>query len=208
MIEEQLKKVSKAIDVSKQQECKIEETLAQAKKDLDDGLARAEWLVSERNCLKTMATSTQRIADELELAEQSQKTEYKVLSTILQNPCPVLTPTFIPTASGADSQHIEASSCAVCCFGFRCYNLIPASCGHCYHPSCIFSLIGGSRKEPRFIACGVLFSNEWLACWGLLTVQENSTVIHNDPLLTVFGTQSVHLVKRRNYHKKNILKVG
>jgi hypothetical protein len=63
MIEEQLKKESEAIDMLKEQECKIEEILVQAKKHLDDGLEREELLVSKRNCLKTMATSMQSVAD-------------------------------------------------------------------------------------------------------------------------------------------------
>jgi hypothetical protein len=114
MTEEQLKKESEAIDMLKDQECKIEEILVQAKKHLDNGLERAESLVSKSNCMKSMATSIQSAPEKLDLAEQSQKIEYKVLSTILQNPCPLLRPTFILTASGAVSQHLEASSCALC----------------------------------------------------------------------------------------------
>jgi hypothetical protein len=95
LVEEQLKREQERIEVLKDQELKINKTLLEAKKLLVDGLERVESFSQRKSQLKALAVSVQNATRQLELAEESQKSEYKTLGSILLNPCPLLMPTFI-----------------------------------------------------------------------------------------------------------------
>jgi hypothetical protein len=201
LIEEQLKREEEAIESLKEQELTINKSLLQAKKLLTNGLERVESIALRKSRLKSLAMSVQNAIRQLELAEESQKAEYKILASALLNPCMVLLPTFIPTTSATEPQHVEVSSCPICCYGFHCHNWIPGSCGHAYHPSCLFSWIGGSKIDPKCFACGAFFAKDWLECWGLNTFREDSNpnFKFDDLLLTTYGKQALHLSKRRSF---------
>lgn len=147
--------------------------------------------------LKAVAEALQQEFKSLEEIEDAQKSEYDTLADVLLTPCPKLSPTFVPTPTSIMATQFTFSSCPVCCNGYHCYNWVPASCGHTYHQSCLFPLIGASMDSPRCLACNALFSNEWLRSWGLRTYGEETRVSHIEDLKRLYGMHSMQLLKRR-----------
>ncbi|CAM6086263.1 unnamed protein product [Calypogeia fissa] len=134
----------------------------------------------------------------------AQQTEWSILSPILTKPCPPLHPTFTVTSAQIAQTNYTLSSCPVCCFGYHEFNWIPASCGHAYHPACLFPLISNSKMAPKCISCAELFKPEWLRLWGLQWTWEGSKdqtgVITDDMVMNLkatFGKNASRLQHRR-----------
>lgn len=136
----------------------------------------------------------------LDMAEEAQLAEFQTLAKVLCNPCPPLNPTFVPTTTRTLVTQVSCSPCPVCCNGFHCNNWIPASCGHTYHPSCLFSLIGSSLSCAECMACGTVFLNDWLQSWGLPTSEPDVQTTHYiEELRGLYEKQSRLLCKRRQF---------
>lgn len=95
------------------------------------------------------------------------------------------------------------SSCPVCCFGYFEYNWIPASCGHAYHPACLFPLISVSVNAPKCMSCGQAFTPEWLRLWGFKSKWQDLPVpetLHYERM--VIELKGVYALNSRRLHQR------
>jgi hypothetical protein len=131
---------------------------------------KQEKLSNMPKTFSQLSAMSAALAREIMLLDSSlcaQQLERSIVSEFLSKPCPVLKPAFTFTTSHPTITQYSVAPCPLCCNGFHCFNWIPASCGHTYHPACLFPLILHSKAAPKCKACGEVFSHDWLQTWGL-----------------------------------------
>lgn len=200
----------------------LEGRLGTSRKELEDLHARQETVSKDVQTLKALLSSKEKSFQDLpkkearakslfvgleadlkaiQYAREAQVKEHQILAAVLETPSPVLIPRFVPTSTRTVGTHISLTNCPVCCNGYHCYNWIPASCGHIYHPACLFPLISVSPSDPKCHACGESFSHDWLQSWGLEQVGSdgflNPTKSYVDEMRDVYGKHSGRLGRRR-----------
>jgi hypothetical protein len=155
---------------------------------------------------------------DVEACLNAQVEEQRIISEVLMTPCPPLRPTFTYAAAHPTVQPFFLVPCPLCCNGYHDFTWIPASCGHCYHPACLFPMIAHSREVPKCLACEEIFSREWLETWGLpLGLSESGELSVGNDLLAMklrdaYGKYACRLQARRELvetlNKESDLKVS
>jgi hypothetical protein len=159
--------------------------------------------------LRTLSRSLEADKQKIKANLLAQQKELETLSPLLSKPSIPLRPTFIVTPSHRAHASYAVSSCPVCCFGYDNFNWIPASCGHAYHPSCLFQLISNSSPPPKCMSCANILSPDWLQMWGLKFTWEGledyQSKITNDMVTEMkqtYGQNAGRLQQRRDVGRK------
>lgn len=157
----------KDMEALKNSEAFILKGIATFDKLIDTNKKRIERVPEKVARLKVVESQLEADLKPLELSAAAQKAELVILESVMSNPCPVLQPRFVPTSTAMVGTEVFVSNCPVCCHGYHCFNWVPASCGHIYHPHCLFTLLGDKTRAPCCFACGKPFLEDWVRSWGL-----------------------------------------
>lgn len=157
--------------------------------------------------LVALSTALEKEAQRIDSNLHEQMTEEKIVGDVLCRPCGPVQPTYVLTATHTVLTQVSVSSCPLCCNGYHCNNWTPASCGHTYHPVCLFTHITTSSIAPSCVACGEPFSYDWLKSWGvergcMYTVTMDSaeralTLAHENE--DIYGIACNRLARRRKW---------
>ncbi|KAL3696362.1 hypothetical protein R1sor_010438 [Riccia sorocarpa] len=141
--------------------------------------------------------------------------ELTFLDQYFSLPCPALCPRYVPTPIEVTRTIFRLTSCPACNLGFHCFNFVPTSCGHAYHPPCILPLLAKAHTEhPTCLACGERLHPDWIETWGFRVNAEHKVEVETalglkkqklafeDYLRELYHNDPARALERREYLKK------
>ncbi|KAL3681661.1 hypothetical protein R1sor_024617 [Riccia sorocarpa] len=150
-----------AIAASQAKEKSLCEQIEAAKKSGVETQAKILGVTEE---ISAKEKTVLRLEDDLSVLAK----ELVFLEQYFSVPCPALCHRYVPTPLELTRTIFRLTSCPACNLGFHCFNFVPTSCGHAYHPPCVLPLLAKRHTEhPKCLACGERLHPDWLETWGV-----------------------------------------
>ncbi|KAL3686962.1 hypothetical protein R1sor_013271 [Riccia sorocarpa] len=130
----EMAEVLDAIAASESKEKNLREQIEAAKKCLEETKSQ---LLEVTNEISGKEKTLSQVEDVLNVLAK----ELTFLEQYFYLPCPALCPRYVPTPIEITRTIFRLTSCPACNLGFHCFNFVPTSCGHAYHPPCILPLL-------------------------------------------------------------------
>ncbi|KAL3676965.1 hypothetical protein R1sor_026913 [Riccia sorocarpa] len=204
----QMAEVLDAIAASESKEKNLREQIEAAKKCREETESQ---LLEVTNEISGKEKTLSQVEDVLNVLAK----ELAFLEQYFSLPCPALCPRYIPTPIEVTRTIFRLTSCPACNLGFHCFNFVPTSCGHAYHPPCILPLLAKAHTEhPTCLACGERLHPDWIETWGFRVNAEHKVEVEaalglkkqklafEEGLRELYHNDPARALERREYLKK------
>ncbi|KAL3678633.1 hypothetical protein R1sor_021589 [Riccia sorocarpa] len=157
-------KISEVLDTiaaSEANEKSLSEQIDAARRS---GVETEAKILKVTNEIKAKEKTLAQVEDDVGVLEK----ELVFLEQYFSEPCPTLCPRYVLTPTELTRTVFRLTSCPACNLGFHCFNFVPTSCGHAYHPPCVVPLLAKAHTEhPKCLACGERLHPDWIETWGM-----------------------------------------
>jgi hypothetical protein len=127
-----------------------------------DGKKKRHATVPQRvSKLKALLVALASERNKLEYKLADQITEVHIVAEVLSKQCDPVTPMYVLTSTTTVISQATVTSCPICCNGYHCNNWVAASCGHTYHPVCLFTHLTSVKSNLKCIACMEPLHPDW-----------------------------------------------